>query len=63
MRTLHDEKFAPITSSIGFLELTLAETSGGLENWRRSLYPNVHVTRPTEGFPEVLRHLGPLLQE
>jgi hypothetical protein len=61
MRTLLDETFAPITSSIGFLELSLEEASAGLEVWRRSLYADVHVSQPAEGFPEVLRTLEPLV--
>jgi hypothetical protein len=61
MRTLLDDRFAPITSSIGFVELGLDEVAAGLEKWRRILYPRVEVMRPTEGFPEVLRRLEPLI--
>lgn len=60
MRTLLDERYAPITSSIGFLELSLVDAGQGLEEWRRSLYPEVRVSWPTDGFPRVLRHLEPL---
>jgi hypothetical protein len=60
MRTLLDEGFAPITSSIGFLKLPLEEAQLGLEGWRRSLYSEVCVTCPKDGFPEVLRRLEPL---
>lgn len=60
MRTLLEERFAPVTSSMGFLELPLAEAGRGLEAWRRSLDPKVRVTRPADGFPGVLRRLEPL---
>ena len=60
MRTLLNEQFAPITSSIGFLEVPLDEARMSLEDWRRSLYDRVEVSRPTEGFPEVLMRLEPL---
>jgi hypothetical protein len=61
MHALLDERFAPITSSIGFLEMPLDDAAQGLEEWRRSLYTNVTVSRPPEGFPEVLRRLEPLI--
>lgn len=60
MRTLLSERFAPITSSIGFLELPLEEVAAGLEQWTRSLDKTVRVQRPSEGFPEVLHRLEPL---
>ncbi len=60
MRTLLDERFAPVTSSIGFLEPPLSEAANGLARWRRSLGRTVRVERPTEDFPEVLHHLEPL---
>jgi len=61
MRTLLDERFAPITSSIGFLEVPLDEASEGLAGWRRSLYAAVRVRTPEDSFPEVLRVLEPLV--
>ena len=60
MRTLLSERFAPITSSIGFLDLPLDEAAKGLERWRRSLYPKTRVERSPDGFPQVLRRLEPL---
>jgi hypothetical protein len=39
VRTLLDERFAPITSSIGFLRASLAQTAAVFEEWRRQLYP------------------------
>ncbi len=59
MRTLVDERFAPITSSIGFLELTIDDAARGLEKWRRVRH-DVTVVSAHEGFPEVLRRLEPL---
>ena len=50
MRTLLGERFAPITSSIGFLELPFDEAMDGLERWRRSRYSEV-VTERTPGGP------------
>jgi len=60
MRSLLGERFAPITSSIGFLEKALDEVAQGLAEWRRSLSSDVNVVRTAEGFPEVLRRLEPL---
>jgi hypothetical protein len=55
------ERFAPITSSIGFLEVPLDDAAEVLEAWRRSLYPAVTVSRPRDGFPDVLGRLEPLV--
>lgn len=60
LRTLLSERFAPITSSIGFLEVPLREAAETLESWRRSLYSKVAVARLSEGFPDVLNRLEPL---
>ena len=60
MRTLLSERYAPITSSIGYLELPLDEAAKGLEQWRRSLNPGLRMSRPGDGFPEVLHRLEPL---
>ena len=60
MRTLLGERFAPITSSIGFLELPLDKAMDGLERWRRSRYSEVVTERTPGGFPGVLSRLEPL---
>lgn len=60
MRTLLSERFAPITSSVGFLELPIEQAAKALDEWRRSLYPRVEVAHPSDGFPGVLRRLEPL---
>lgn len=54
------ERFAPITSSIGFLEVSLDDALEAVEAWRRSLYPAVTVSRQRDGFPDVLGRLEPL---
>jgi hypothetical protein len=59
VRTLLDERFAPITSSIGFLNLPISDAAEGLKEWRRA-HHEISVTRAKEGFPEVLRRLEPL---
>jgi hypothetical protein len=61
MLTLLSERFAPITSSIGFLELPLDEAAAGVEGWRRRLHGDLTASRPDEGFPDVLRQLEPLI--
>lgn len=61
MKTLLDEQYAPVTSSIGFVEATLDEAARALHEWRAALYDNVRVARPAEEFPESLRRLEPLL--
>lgn len=60
MKTLLNERFAPITSSIGFLELPLDQAAAGLETWRRDRHPDLRIERATEGFPDVLHRLEPL---
>lgn len=59
MRTLLDEHFAPITSSIGFLELPINDAAFGLKRWRQA-HCQVVASQPQDGFPEVLRRLEPL---
>ena len=60
MRTLMSEQYAPITSSIGFLEAPIDEVARELQTWRESLCPAVTVTRLCEGFPDALSRLEPL---
>lgn len=54
------ERYAPITSSIGFLEVPLDDAVEVVEAWRRSLYPAVSVSRLHDGFPDALLRLEPL---
>jgi hypothetical protein len=60
LRTLMSERFAPITSSIGFLEAGLEEVVAAVAAWRRTLYPAVTVSRRRDGFPDALMQLEPL---
>lgn len=61
MKTLLEERFAPITTQIGYLELPLQEATVVFEQWQRSLYGRVDVSDLREGFPESLRSLEPLV--
>jgi hypothetical protein len=61
MKTLLSERFAPITSSIGFLRLSLDEAADALVQWRRSLV-NGRVSAEEAGpFPNCLSLLEPLI--
>jgi hypothetical protein len=60
MQTLLSERFAPTTSSIGFLRLGLDETVEALAGWRRSLVASVSAEELEASFPECLRFLEPL---
>ena len=60
MRTLCSERLAPTTSSIGFLELPLAEAADALADWRRTLHPSVSLKRLTGDISALVPHLEPL---
>ncbi|WP_040493075.1 hypothetical protein [Ilumatobacter nonamiensis] len=60
MQTLASERWAPTTSSIGFLELPLDEAVDALETWRRSLYPSVTTSRLV-GIENGFARLEPLM--
>lgn len=61
MLTLLSERFAPITSSIGFLRLGLDEAVDALAGWRRSVVPGkVSAEEIEAGFPDCLCSLEPL---
>jgi hypothetical protein len=61
MKTLLDEKFAPITSKIGYLRLDLDAAALALEEWLRDITPDgITVERMETGFPACLRSLEPL---
>jgi hypothetical protein len=61
MRTLLEERFAPITSSPGYLRLPLERAVGALAGWRRSLGISVSVADVGDPFPHALRSLEPLV--
>jgi hypothetical protein len=60
MKTLLSERFAPTTSSIGFLQLGLDETTEALAGWRRSLLHGKVSIEEAGVFPECLCLLEPL---
>jgi hypothetical protein len=58
---LLSDRYAPITSSIGFLQLPLKETAKGLARWREQhLHAAVKVTEVRGALPELFRSLEPL---
>ncbi|MFG1815003.1 hypothetical protein ACGFIF_14635 [Kribbella sp. NPDC049174] len=60
MITLLSDRFAPITSRFGFLELPLEEAGKGLLAWRQQLHGRAKA-RPVGGsLPELLGQLPPL---
>lgn len=60
MRTLLSERFAPVTSAIGFLELPLEQALQELSLWTRSLYSAVSIERLSGGLATLLPRLEPL---
>lgn len=59
MRTLMSERFAPITSRIGFIELPLDEAAQKFKTMRTKRYEVVDT--PLVGFPHSLLRLEPLV--
>ncbi len=57
MKTLLNDLYAPITSSVGFLQVPLSEAAAALSGWRQSLYSNVTSGPVACGFPEALHGL------
>jgi hypothetical protein len=60
MKTLLSDRFAPITSAIGFLRLGVDEAAVVLNEWRRGHVDEVESTDLDVGFPECLHALEPL---
>jgi hypothetical protein len=60
MLTLLSERFAPITSQLGFLEVPLAVASDGLLGWRRRLHFRVSRVELTGQLSELLSRLPPM---
>lgn len=60
VRPLLDDRYAPITSSIGFIKLPLDEAAEALAAWLRSLAAPVSVEPVAEPFPASLCRLLPL---
>lgn len=61
MLTLLSDRYAPITSSLGFLELPLDEAAAGLLAWRKRLHGRVTKHDVTGALPELLDLLPPLI--
>jgi hypothetical protein len=60
VRALLSERFAPVTTTIGFLELPFDEVVEGLAAWRRRLNGQITVTPIAGGFPASIHALEPL---
>lgn len=61
MLTLLSERFAPLTSIVGFLRLPLAVAAESLASWRASLAPERIAVRPVVGtLEQLLTSLEPL---
>lgn len=61
MLTLLSERFAPITSSIGFVQAPCEDVAGVMGSWLRELYPIVRRTDLGGSFPTMLSRLEPLV--
>lgn len=61
MKTLLSERYAPITSSFGFLRVSLDEAVDALAGWRHSLVDGMVSVEDAGPFPECLRRLEPLI--
>ncbi len=60
MRTLLDERLAPITSAIGFLDRPAAEVAGWVREWWSRFHAGVAVHPVPEALPAALTRLEPL---
>jgi len=60
MKTLLDERYAPITSAMGFIEAPLDRVWRALAGWRRQLRIDTETEELDEPFPQALRRLEPL---
>jgi len=61
MKTLLSERYAPITSSLGFLRVSLDEAVDALAGWRRSLVDGMVSVEDAGPFPECPRRQEPLI--
>lgn len=61
IRPLFGEKFAPITSSIGFLNASLEEASEALRAWRAKIHGTASLERLPGGLRENIARLEPLI--
>ena len=54
MKTLLDERHAPVTSAMGFVEAPIERVANALVGWRRQLGNDTDVESIDEVFPNVL---------
>lgn len=59
--TLLDDRYAPITSGLGFLEAPLEEVAQALEKWRVAIHGSARQERFPGGFEENVLKLEPLI--
>lgn len=59
--TLLDDRYAPITSGLGFLEAPLEEVAKALEKWRVAIHGSARQERFPGGFEENVLKLEPLV--
>ena len=60
VRPLLDDRYAPITSAIGFVRLPIDDAAEALAAWWRSIAPPIVVEPLSERFPDSLCRLTPL---
>src|SRR6266566_580017 len=60
MKLLLDDRYAPITSVVGFLKAPLDHVGAALGEWRRSLGAKVMAVPVAGPLPVLLRRLEPL---
>src|SRR5581483_10453809 len=61
MTALMQDQFAPITSSVGFLEAPLEVVGSELVKWRKELGKEIAVRKVQGSLPQVLHELEPLM--
>lgn len=61
--TLFDDSWAPVTSVIGFVDAPIETVAAAVQTWRRDLFGPVQVTPLSQGLPESLAKLDPLMLE
>ena len=58
--TLLSDRLAPVTSSIGLLQMPLSDAAQALAEWRRDLHGTVRVVEVSGDLPTLIRYLDPL---
>ncbi len=60
MRTLTDDRYAPVTEAFGFLDAPMGQVAEFVRDWRQRLGHEVSTYSIDDSFPESLRRLEPL---